>query len=132
MHLFQVIPLECFEGSSWSGKLLPIVSGGRSIALTFANRAEYVERAIEFRLKEMDLQAAAIREGMAGIVPVPLLTLVTAQHLEQLVCGLPQISIPLLKKVVRFVLSQYFFFDPSNDDLFFFILGTEKLMKTLS
>jgi len=100
--------LECFEGSSWSGKLMPIVSGGRSIALTFANRAEYVERAIEFRLKEMDLQAAAIREGMAGIVPVPLLTLVTAQHLEQLVCGLPQISIPLLKKVVRFVLSQNF------------------------
>ncbi|CAB3370488.1 Hypothetical predicted protein [Cloeon dipterum] len=98
----EVIPLECFEGSSWSGKLVPIVSGGRSIPLTFASRAEYVERAIEFRLKEMDLQAAAIREGMAGIIPVPLLTLVTAQHLEQLVCGLPHISIPLLKKVVRY------------------------------
>lgn len=108
---------------------MPIVSGGRSIALTFANRAEYVERAIEFRLREMDLQAAAIREGMAGIVPVPLLTLVTAQHLEQLVCGLPQISIPLLKKVVRFVLCHL---EKSPGFDFFIIIGTEKLTKTLS
>jgi len=44
---------------------------------------------------------AAVREGMAWIIPVPLLSLVTAQHLEQLVCGLPHISIQLLKRVVR-------------------------------
>jgi E3 ubiquitin-protein ligase HERC1 len=101
--VFQLIPLECFEGTSWSGKLVPIVPGGRSIPLTFYNRSEYVEQAVQFRLHEMDLQVAAVREGMAGIVPVPLLSLVTAQHLEQLVCGLPHISIPLLRKVVRYV-----------------------------
>ena len=44
---------------------------------------------------------AAIREGMASIVPVPLLGLMTGAHLEQLVCGLPNISISLLKQVVR-------------------------------
>jgi hypothetical protein len=43
-----------------------------------------------------------MREGMAWIVPVPLLSLVTAQHLEQLVCGLPHISIQLLRRVVRY------------------------------
>nr|XP_022908843.1 probable E3 ubiquitin-protein ligase HERC1 [Onthophagus taurus] len=39
---------------------------------------------------------------MAGIVPVPLLSLITAEHMEQLVCGMSHISIPLLKKVVRY------------------------------
>ena len=97
-----MIPLECFEGTSWTGKLVPIVPGGRSIPLTFHNRIEYTEQAVRFRLHEMDLQVAAVREGMAGIVPVPLLSLVTAQHLEQLVCGLPHISIPTLRKVVRY------------------------------
>jgi len=45
---------------------------------------------------------AAVREGMAWIIPVPLLSLVTSQHLEQLVCGLPHISIQLLRRVVRY------------------------------
>ena len=45
----------------------------------------------------------AVRDGMASIIPVPLLSLVTSQHLEQLVCGMPNVSIDVLKKVVRFV-----------------------------
>jgi len=44
---------------------------------------------------------SAVRDGMATIIPVPLLSLVTSQHLEQLVCGMPNISIDVLKKVVR-------------------------------
>nr|CAD7264868.1 unnamed protein product [Timema shepardi] len=97
-----VIPLECFEGTSCSGRVVPIVPGGRSLPLTFNNRMLYVEQAIRFRLHEMDLQVAAVREGMSWIIPVPLLCLVTSQHLEQLVCGLPHISIQLLKRVVRY------------------------------
>lgn len=83
--------------------MVPIVPGGRSIALTFSNRSQYYEQAIKYRLQEFDLQVAAVREGMSGIIPVPLLSLVTAEHMEQLVCGMPHISIPLLRKVVRFV-----------------------------
>ncbi|KAK7862054.1 hypothetical protein R5R35_011478 [Gryllus longicercus] len=98
----EVIPLECFEGTSCTGKVVPIIPGGRSVPLTFHNRLQYVEQAVHFRLHEMDLQVAAMREGMAWIMPVPLLSLVTAQHLEQLVCGLPHISIQLLRKVVRY------------------------------
>ncbi|XP_069694063.1 probable E3 ubiquitin-protein ligase HERC1 isoform X1 [Periplaneta americana] len=98
----EVIPLECFEGTSCTNHLVPIVAGGRSIPLTFRNRLQYVEQAVHFRLHEMDLQVAAVREGMAWIIPVPLLSLVTAQHLEQLVCGLPHISIQLLRRVVRY------------------------------
>lgn len=39
---------------------------------------------------------------MSWIVPVPLLSLLTARQLEQLVCGLPEISVEVLKKVVRY------------------------------
>lgn len=46
-------------------------------------------------------QAAAIREGMSWIIPVPLISLLTAQTLEQFVCGTAEVSIDVLRKVVR-------------------------------
>ena len=49
------------------------------------------------------MQVSAVREGMSNIIPVPLLSLLTPQHLEQLVCGMPQVSVDILKKVVRLV-----------------------------
>lgn len=47
-------------------------------------------------------QVAAVREGMSWIVPVPLLSLLTAKQLEQMVCGMPEICCDVLKKVVRY------------------------------
>lgn len=79
------------------------MSGGQNIKLTFKNRKLYCEQAVKFRLQEFDLQIAALKEGMAGIIPVPLLSLITSEHMEQLVCGMPLISIHALKKVVRYV-----------------------------
>ncbi|XP_028637266.1 probable E3 ubiquitin-protein ligase HERC1 [Grammomys surdaster] len=98
----EMIPLDSFVGQSADGKMVPIIPGGNSIPLTFSNRKEYVERAIEYRLHEMDRQVAAVREGMSWIVPVPLLSLLTAKQLEQMVCGMPEISVDVLKKVVRY------------------------------
>lgn len=82
-------------------QIVPIVHGGRSLPLTFGNRGQYFEQAIKFRLDEFDLQVTAIRDGMSGIVPVPLLSLMTADYMEQLVCGMSHISISVLKKIVR-------------------------------
>ncbi|XP_018324237.1 probable E3 ubiquitin-protein ligase HERC1 isoform X2 [Agrilus planipennis] len=101
-NFHDIIPLEWFEGTSCTGKIVPIVPGGRNIPLTFNNRTQYFEQAVSFRFHEFDLQVAAVREGMAGIIPVPLLSLVTSEHMEQLVCGLPHISIASLKKIVRY------------------------------
>ncbi|XP_060031692.1 probable E3 ubiquitin-protein ligase HERC1 [Erinaceus europaeus] len=98
----EMIPLDSFVGQSADGKMVPIIPGGNSIPLTFSNRKEYVERAIDYRLHEMDRQVAAVREGMSWIVPVPLLSLLTARQLEQMVCGMPEISVDVLKKVVRY------------------------------
>ena len=38
---------------------------------------------------------------MAGIVPVPLLSLCSAKMLEGAVCGLEEVDLQMLKKVVR-------------------------------
>ena len=40
---------------------------------------------------------------MSRIIPVPLLSLLTAKSLEQLVCGMETIDVNVLKKVVRSV-----------------------------
>ncbi|XP_053490210.1 probable E3 ubiquitin-protein ligase HERC1 isoform X6 [Ictalurus furcatus] len=101
-NFHEMIPLDSFVGQSADGKMVPIIPGGNSIPLTFSNRKEYVERAIEYRLHELDRQVAAVREGMSWIVPVPLLSLLTARQLEQMVCGLAEISVEVLKKVVRY------------------------------
>ncbi|KAG8252876.1 putative E3 ubiquitin-protein ligase herc1 [Homalodisca vitripennis] len=101
-NFHEFIPVECFEGTSWTGQSVPIVPGGRSIPLSFHSRHQYVDQAINFRLHEMDLQVAAIREGMSWLVPVPLLSLVTAAYLEQLVCGVAHISISQLRKIARY------------------------------
>ncbi|KAK2888184.1 probable E3 ubiquitin-protein ligase HERC1 isoform X2 [Channa argus] len=97
-----MIPLDSFMAHSADGRLVPVVPGGQNIPLTFANKTEYVERALDYRLHEMDSQVAAVREGMSTIIPVPLLSLLTAQQLEQLVCGLPEVSVEMLKKLVRY------------------------------
>ncbi|XP_014872809.1 probable E3 ubiquitin-protein ligase HERC1 isoform X1 [Poecilia latipinna] len=98
----EMIPLDSFVGQSADGKMVPIIPGGGSIPLSFSNRKEYVERAVEYRLHEIDRQVAAVREGMSWIVPVPLLSLLTARQLEQMVCGMPEICCEVLKKVVRY------------------------------
>ncbi|CAL8352432.1 unnamed protein product [Merluccius merluccius] len=101
-NFHEMIPLDSFVGQSADGKMVPIIPGGNSIPLTFSNRKEYVERAIEYRLHEIDRQVAAVREGMSWIVPVPLLSLLTAKQLEQMVCGMPEICCDVLRKVVRY------------------------------
>ncbi|XP_037104179.1 probable E3 ubiquitin-protein ligase HERC1 isoform X3 [Syngnathus acus] len=101
-NFHEMIPLDSFVGQSADGKMVPIIPGGNSIPLTFSNRKEYVERAIDYRLHEINRQVAAVREGMSWIVPVPLLSLLTAKQLEQMVCGMPEICCDVLKKVVRY------------------------------
>lgn len=54
-----MIPLDSFVGQSADGKMVPIIPGGNSIPLSFSNRKEYVERAVEYRLHEIDRQVGA-------------------------------------------------------------------------
>ncbi|XP_068720941.1 E3 ubiquitin-protein ligase HERC2-like [Montipora capricornis] len=70
--------------------------------ITLDNREEYVRLALHYRLHEFDVQVSAVREGMARVVPVRLLSLFTGPELETMVCGSPDIPLDLLKSVVTY------------------------------
>ncbi len=70
--------------------------------MTSENRDEYVRLATQFRLHEFDAAVAAVREGMAKVIPVPLLSLFAGFELEAMVCGSPDIPLHLLKSVATY------------------------------
>ncbi|CAH1268469.1 HERC2 [Branchiostoma lanceolatum] len=89
-----------FSTSSASGdevKLSPKYS-----TITPDNRQEYVRLALNYRLHEFEQQVAAVREGMARVIPVPLLSLFTGYELETMVCGSPDIPLYNLKSVATY------------------------------
>lgn len=49
------------------------------------------------------MQVAAVQEGIKGIIPLPVLNLMTAKMFEEVVCGAATIDIQVLKKIVRLV-----------------------------
>ena len=54
------------------------------------------------RLHEFDSAVSYVREGMARVVPLPLLSLFTPYELETMVCGSPDIPLALLKSVATY------------------------------
>lgn len=54
-----MIPLDSFVAHSADGTLVPMIPGGHNVPLTFSNRNDYVERALHYRLHEMDRQVSA-------------------------------------------------------------------------
>ncbi|XP_075446685.1 E3 ubiquitin-protein ligase HERC2 isoform X3 [Ascaphus truei] len=113
--------------------------------ITLHNRAEYVRVAINYRLHEFDEQVAAVREGMARIVPVPLLSLFTGYEIETMVCGSPDIPLHLLKSVATYKgieptasLIQWFWevmesFSNTERSLFLrFVWGRTRLPRTIA
>ncbi|XP_052829652.1 E3 ubiquitin-protein ligase HERC2 isoform X3 [Octopus bimaculoides] len=70
--------------------------------ITPENRSEYIKSAMNYRLHEFDDQIRWVREGMAKVIPVPLLSLFTGFELETMVCGSPDIPLTLLKSVATY------------------------------
>ena len=59
---------------------LPLQLSARYSRVTVENRSEYARLALDFRLHEFDPAVAALRDGMARVVPVPLLSLFTGGY----------------------------------------------------
>ncbi|XP_050522470.1 E3 ubiquitin-protein ligase HERC2 [Daktulosphaira vitifoliae] len=70
--------------------------------VTHYNKHEYIQACLDFRLHEFDLQIKAVRNGMARVIPVPLLSLFTNTELESMVCGSPEIPINMLLSIVSY------------------------------
>lgn len=84
------------------------MSNHRYRRVTADNRAEYVRLALHYRLHEFDVAVAAVREGIARVVPVPLFSLFTGFELETMVCGSPDIPVHLLRSVATYKVSFQF------------------------
>ena len=59
-----MIPIESFEVQSMTGKFVPIVPGGSNIRLTYHNRKEFVEKALHFRLHELEQQVKGFLQDL--------------------------------------------------------------------
>ncbi|XP_076870833.1 LOW QUALITY PROTEIN: E3 ubiquitin-protein ligase HERC2 [Brachyhypopomus gauderio] len=139
---FEAMPLP-FTVPNACGQEVQLSSKHSHISLE--NRAEYVRLAISYRLHEFDEQVAAVREGMARVVPVPLLSLFTGYELETMVCGSPDIPLHLLKSVATYKgveptapLIQWFWevmesFSNTERSLFLrFVWGRTRLPRTIA
>lgn len=65
--------------------------------MTYENRLEYIRLAEQKRLTECERQLAAVRRGLASLVPAPLLSLFTWEDLALRVCGKTELDLDLLK-----------------------------------
>jgi E3 ubiquitin-protein ligase HERC1 len=74
-----------------------LLPGGAAIPLTYATRGDWCDRAAAYRLHECDAQAAALRAGLAEVVPLEALVLCSAEEIERLVCGEPDWSVDALR-----------------------------------
>src|SRR5262249_18236205 len=71
-------------------------SGG--VPVRFSECEAYVRALVNVRVGEYREQIEAIRRGIGEIVPLAPLSLLSAAQLEQLVCGVSDIDIPLLRR----------------------------------
>jgi hypothetical protein len=75
---------------------------GASRPVTLANVDEWIERAVEARLHETDLQIGALRSGLASIVPLHLSCFLSWFELQRLFCGLPDFTVAQLQSVTKY------------------------------
>ncbi|XP_050428032.1 E3 ubiquitin-protein ligase HERC2 [Adelges cooleyi] len=89
-----------FCTTSSTGKTIVLSTEHKQV--TKHNKHEYIQACLNFRLHEFDLQVKAIRDGMARVIPVSLLSLYTNSELESMVCGSPEIPINMLLSIVTY------------------------------
>lgn len=82
-----------------SGDEVELCVDGQSRSVTWENRLEFVELVKKLRIDELvsERRFDAIRSGLACIVPVRLLNILTHRDLERRTAGLPEINLAYLK-----------------------------------
>ena len=76
-----------------AGNEVELVPSGMQIDVTYQNRLQFCDLAMEARINEARQAAEAIAEGVYALVPQRALSLFTWEQLEQAVKGEPQVSV---------------------------------------
>jgi hypothetical protein len=80
------------------GSPLAMVPDGGARQLTYDRREEFIEWLIAARLGEGAAQVAAVKAGLASVVPLEALRLLTGPELELAVCGRPAVDVEMLRR----------------------------------
>lgn len=99
-----------FTATSLGGAEVELHTGGRKEYLTWSNRLQYCDEIEKFHLNEMCDAAAAINEGLCTQIPETVICFLAGEDLEQLVCGVADVDINLLKSATDY--GGYFCNDP--------------------
>eukprot|EP01129_Flabellula_baltica_P002653 TRINITY_DN1246_c0_g1_i2.p1 TRINITY_DN1246_c0_g1~~TRINITY_DN1246_c0_g1_i2.p1 ORF type:complete len:3131 (-),score=718.92 TRINITY_DN1246_c0_g1_i2:9-8252(-) len=75
-----------------------LVPNGSEKPITYENRMEYIEKAIEYKLKEGTEQINAIKQGIGNVILLSSLSLFSWRELEYIVCGSPHVDFEQLQQ----------------------------------
>nr|CCA19532.1 HECT E3 ubiquitin ligase putative [Albugo laibachii Nc14] len=84
------------------GNEIPLCPGGEKLAVTFDNRLTYVHLVEQARLTESTQQLAALRSGLATVLPMEAAALFTSRELETLICGRREVDVELLRQCTEY------------------------------
>eukprot|EP01126_Amoeba_proteus_P055327 TRINITY_DN6856_c0_g1_i4.p1 TRINITY_DN6856_c0_g1~~TRINITY_DN6856_c0_g1_i4.p1 ORF type:complete len:432 (-),score=84.58 TRINITY_DN6856_c0_g1_i4:52-1347(-) len=92
--------IECCLEEEWTSKFpelyftsnqdqtgLELIPNGRNIRVTFETRNHYIQKAVDYQLKQYHEQIEAIKKGFSRIIPIDYLKIFTWKELEKLICG---------------------------------------------
>eukprot|EP00658_Telonema_sp_P-2_P021694 TRINITY_DN18650_c0_g1_i1.p1 TRINITY_DN18650_c0_g1~~TRINITY_DN18650_c0_g1_i1.p1 ORF type:complete len:349 (+),score=105.86 TRINITY_DN18650_c0_g1_i1:128-1174(+) len=93
---------ETFVTRNSAGDTVELCGGGAARAVTYENHVEFADAMERYRLQEATQQIAAIRRGMATVVPCGLLSLFTHRELEMHIAGCPVMDLSLLRSCTTY------------------------------
>jgi len=91
-----------YSTSTLDGRQVELRSGGKRRPVTFSGRHDWCAARLRYRLREeFTPQLAAMRAGLATIVPQRMLSLFSWREVERLVCGVRTVDVELLRKMTQ-------------------------------
>jgi Ca2+-binding EF-hand superfamily protein len=90
------------ELSSDASQIVALMAGGEDIAVTNDNKARYLRLLCDYYVSEFDEQVAAIRKGLAQVVPIECFNLFSWHEFEVMVCGGADVDLQVLKQGTKY------------------------------
>ncbi|KAI1901157.1 hypothetical protein AGOR_G00057300 [Albula goreensis] len=92
-------PCCTFTYVTMTGEEVELCQGGRSLSVSWENKDVYGRAVRALRLRELENAECmmAVRAGLASIIPLQLLTMLSPLEVELRTCGLPYINLEFLK-----------------------------------
>ncbi|XP_071946536.1 probable E3 ubiquitin-protein ligase HECTD4 isoform X2 [Antedon mediterranea] len=88
-----------FTHTTLMGVEVELIEGGSDINLSWENRLDFIKAVKQLRMDEIVSceRMQAVRCGLASIIPIQLLSLMTVRDIELRMCGLPTVDLDFLK-----------------------------------